>query len=286
MIVTRDIASTRRHVRAARCADQRIGFVPTMGALHAGHLSLIEAARAQSDFAVVSIFVNPTQFGPHEDFDAYPQTQEADLAACRRAGVDLVFMPTTDEMYPEPGLTRVHVDALTETLCGPYRPGHFDGVATVVTKLLNIVQPDLAFFGEKDAQQLAVIRRMVVDLDFPSQIVGCPTVREPDGLACSSRNRNLSPDDRRRAASIYQALQVGRQRIEDGCTAPHEVEQTMRQHLLDAGISAIDYASVVDTRDLQPLARVDRPVLLAVAVRLGGTRLIDNLQVDPMRAGR
>jgi pantoate--beta-alanine ligase len=288
MNVCRDIRATRLAVAAARRAGRRIGFVPTMGALHAGHRALVDAALRDGCFVVVSIFVNPTQFGPNEDYQSYPRTEPADLRACEQAGADLVFLPSVDEMYPpdtpsDPGrgLTAVHVAKLTETLCGPHRPGHFAGVATVVTKLFNIVQPDAAYFGQKDAQQLAVVRRLVADLNIPVQIVGCPTVREPDGLALSSRNIRLSRAERVQATCLYRALVAARDMIQEGQRDPDRVESRMRSVIEQAGPSRTDYASIVHTDTMQPVGRIEQPVLAAVAVWIGSTRLIDNLTVDP-----
>ncbi len=281
MLVTRDIERTRKAVAAARAAGRRIGFVPTMGALHAAHVSLMEAARRAGDFVVVSIFVNPTQFGPGEDFDAYPRDEGGDLATCENAGVDLVFFPSVAVMYPPGAVTTVHVARLTDTLCGPHRPGHFDGVATVVTKLFNIVQPDAAYFGQKDAQQLAVIRRMTRDLDMPVEIVGCPTVREPDGLAMSSRNAYLDPDQRSQATCLYRALEHARSRIQTGEESAETITTEMRGIVENAGPCRIDYISVVDPASMEPVTRIAGPVLVALAVRIGRTRLIDNMTVDP-----
>jgi len=252
-----------------------------MGALHAGHISLIEAARRDGTFVVVSIFVNPTQFGPNEDYTRYPRDEAGDLEKCRAAGADLVFIPTAEVMYASDAATTVHVARLTETLCGPCRPGHFDGVATVVTKLFNIVQPDRAYFGQKDAQQLAVIRRMTRDLNFPIEIVGCPTVREPDGLAMSSRNLLLSSDERRRAPALYRALCAARDRILRGERDSQVILAEMHGILATINPTRVDYVSIVDADSLQPVTRIDRPVLIALAVRLGATRLIDNVLVDP-----
>jgi pantoate--beta-alanine ligase len=280
MQVTRDIPSTRAAIAVARRAGQRIGFVPTMGALHAGHLSLVEVARRDGVFVVASIFVNPTQFGPDEDYERYPRDTAGDLQRCADAGVALVFMPAVADMYRPDAVTAVHVAKLTETLCGPWRPGHFDGVATVVAKLFNIVQPDRAYFGRKDAQQLAIIRRMTRDLDLPVEIVGCPTVREPDGLAMSSRNAYLSADERRQALVLHRALCAARERIHGGERAAQVVTEQMRQ-IVNAGQPAgIDYISVVDPDTLQPVVQIAGPVLVALAVRIGHTRLIDNLTID------
>ncbi len=258
-----------------------MGLVPTMGYLHAGHLSLVEAARRDETFVVVSIFVNPTQFGPHEDYERYPRDTAGDLQRCEEAGVELVFMPAVTDMYPPDATTTVHVAGLTETLCGPCRPGHFDGVATVVTKLLNIVQPDRAYFGRKDAQQLAVIRRMTRDLNLPVEIVGCPLIREPDGLAMSSRNAMLSADERQRALSLYRSLCQARERIQSGERNAAAVIEQMRRIVAAADPARSDYISVVDPDTMQPVERIERPVLVALAVCFGSTRLIDNMLVDP-----
>ena len=285
MQLTRDIQSTREAVDAVRHGGRRIAFVPTMGALHVAHVSLIEAAKRNGGYVVVSIFVNPTQFGPNEDFNKYPRTEAADLAACEKAGVDLVFVPSVDDMYRADAVTAVRVAGLTDTLCGPHRPGHFDGVATIVAKLFNIVQPDVAYFGEKDFQQLAVIRRMVRDLDMPIEIVGCPTVREPDGLAVSSRNAYLSERERIQARCLYEGLCAARRAIEAGETAPAAAVARVQQVIDEAGPARVDYISVVDPTSMQPVERIDRRVLIALAARIGSTRLIDNLQVDPPSAG-
>lgn len=267
-------------VEAARGAGQTVGFVPTMGALHEGHLSLVRAARERCAYVVVSIFVNPTQFAPHEDFQAYPRPIEADLDACTRAGVDLVFQPTPELMYPAGAATTVHVRGLTDGLCGPFRPGHFDGVATVVTKLFQVVPAHLAFFGEKDYQQLQVIRRMVRDLNIPIEVVGCPTVREPDGLAMSSRNAYLSPDERRQAACLSAALFAARDAAAAGARSAADLVALARRIIESAGPCTIEYVEVVDADSLAPLATVDRPARLCLAVRIGRTRLIDNVALD------
>jgi pantoate--beta-alanine ligase len=285
MRTTQDIATTRAAVAEARRQGRRIGFVPTMGYLHAGHLALVEAARRAGTWVVVSIFVNPTQFGPSEDFERYPRDTTGDLRQCERAGVELVFMPSVREMYPPDATTHVHVAQLTETLCGPCRPGHFDGVTTVVAKLFNIVQPDAAYFGQKDAQQLAVIRRMTRDLDFPIEIVGCPTVREPDGLAMSSRNALLAPDERSRALVLHRALDAARRLVARGERDAAALTAAMQAIVAEGRPAGVDYLSIVDAATLQPVARLERPVLVALAVRIGRTRLIDNVLIDPAAAG-
>ncbi len=277
MEITREIAATRASVAAARRSGRRIGLVPTMGYLHAGHLSLIAAARRDDCWPVVSLFVNPTQFGPHEDYNRYPRDEAGDVRQCAQAGVELLFAPPVEVMYPAGAATRIHVSGLTDTLCGPCRPGHFDGVATVVTKLFNIVQPERAYFGEKDAQQLAVIRRMTLDLDLPIEIVGCPIVREPDGLALSSRNAMLAPDERARAVALYQSLRAAEQLIAGGERDVEALTAAMRCLIDAARPTRIDYISFVHPQTLQPVARVTGPTLIALAVRIGTTRLIDNM---------
>jgi pantoate--beta-alanine ligase len=281
MEVVREIPLARAAVARARQAGRQIGLVPTMGALHRAHESLIAAACKRGLFSVVSIFVNPTQFVPGEDYEAYPRDEAADLEVCRAAGVELVFIPPVADMYASDAVTRVHVSSLTATLCGAHRPGHFDGVTTVCTKLFNILQPDVAFFGEKDAQQLAVIRRMVRDLDLPLEIVGCATIREPDGLALSSRNRYLSAEQRQQAVALNRALQAGAVRVRSGKSNADSVVAAMKGVLAAAGAERIDYVEVVDPDSLQPVSRIDGPVLLALAVHIGPARLIDNLTARP-----
>ncbi len=274
------IASVRTWLDPLRRAGRRIGFVPTMGALHEGHLSLIRTARSGTQVVVVSIFVNPTQFGPNEDLDRYPRTLEADLEACRREGVDGVFVPSTAEMYAPDASTDVTENRLSKGLCGTHRPGHFRGVTTVVAKLFNIVQPDVAYFGQKDAQQAAVIRRMVRDLDFPVEVMVCPTVREPDGLAMSSRNRLLSAEDRRRAVCLPDALRWAVRQVEGGERRVEVLVAGVRERIAAGGPCAIDYVEIVGAEDLQPVATVSGKCLLAAAVRIGGVRLIDNMPLD------
>ena len=286
MEIARDIADARKIVRAARSEGRRITFVPTMGALHLAHVSLMHAAKGGDSFLVVSIFVNPTQFGPNEDFEEYPRDEAHDLTACEQAGVDLVFLPSTDAMYPSDSATTVRVDKLTDTLCGARRPGHFDGVATVVTKLFNIIQPDAAYFGRKDAQQLAVISRMTRDLDMPIEIVGCPTVREEDGLAVSSRNAYLNQQERRQATCLYRSLNKAMNMIESERTDADAIIDAMRRIIDEAGPATVDYISIVDPASMQPVKRIDRGVLVALAVRIGPTRLIDNIEVDPRPVSR
>lgn len=281
--VAETIAEVRQLVAAARGNGCRIGLVPTMGALHEGHASLIRAAKAEADFVVVSIFVNPIQFGPSEDYARYPRTLPEDLEICRLNGGQSAFVPSVTEMYPEPCWTFTDVEKLSYTLCGPRRPGHFRGVCTVVQKLFNIVQPDLAWFGAKDGQQARVIRRMVSDLNIPVEIRIGPTVREADGLAMSSRNQYLNKAERQSAAGIYQALsEVRRLALERPKTTPVEVEPLRRrleELLKEIPGARLEYAEFVDERTLQPLDQLDGPALVAVALTLGQTRLIDNVTI-------
>jgi pantoate--beta-alanine ligase len=241
---------------------------------------LIDVAAGQCDYVVVSVFVNPTQFGPKEDFNAYPRPMDQDLALCEAHGVDLVFLPSAQEMYGEGGLTWVEVEKLSEPLCGRFRPGHFRGVTTVCAKLFNIVLPDVAFFGQKDAQQAILIQRMVRDLNMPLEIAVCPTVREGNGLAMSSRNQHLSPKERAQAATIYRALSHVRDLIARGVRDATELEAAMGEVLRQVPGMEIQYASIVDAESLKPVDPVAGKVLVAVAVRLGTTRLIDNIVVD------
>ncbi|MCL6454080.1 MAG: pantoate--beta-alanine ligase [Alicyclobacillus sp.] len=279
MQVVNTIAEVRAAVRAARSRGQRIGFVPTMGYLHEGHLSLVAAARAETDLVVVSLFVNPLQFGPNEDLARYPRDLERDQRLLEAGNCDLLFAPSVDEMYPRPMETEVNLPNLAAVLCGRSRPTHFRGVATVVCKLFQIVQPDVAFFGQKDAQQVAVVRRMVEDLSIPVEIRAVPTVREPDGLAKSSRNVYLTPAERADAPVLYRALQAGVQRIEAGERRPEAVREAMVQTVAERPSVRLDYAEVVDGTSLRPLAVVDGYVLLAIAAYLGRARLIDNVQL-------
>ncbi|MGH9086013.1 MAG: pantoate--beta-alanine ligase [Acidimicrobiales bacterium] len=271
------IADLRVHLDGARRSGRSVGFVPTMGYLHPGHASLMSAARADCDVVVASIFVNPLQFGPSEDLDAYPRDLTGDTELAERAGVDLLFVPTTIEMYPEPVRTTVSVRGPSDVLEGQARPTHFDGVATVVAKLFAIVGPCRAYFGEKDFQQLAVVRRMVRDLSLPVEVVGCPTVREPDGLAMSSRNAYLTPAERTAAPVLFEALRAGRAAIEGGQRDPARVRAVMEEVMAREPLAALDYAAVVDAATFEvpdPLAGTLR---LLLAARFGKARLIDNV---------
>lgn len=280
---------TVREVQAAlagvRASGATVGLVPTMGALHEGHLSLIRAAHARGDFVVVSVFVNPTQFGPNEDFEVYPRDLERDQEVCAAAGADLIFSPSIEEMYPPGYCTWVEVEgSLTSGLCGRSRPGHFRGVCTVVTKLFNICDPDRAYFGEKDAQQLVVVRRMARDLNMRVEIVSCPTVREEDGLALSSRNSRLTPAERAQAPVVYRALSAAAGLVQRGEREAASLEAAVRTTLAEASLATVDYVEIVSADDLAPVTRLAGECLLAVAVRFGEVRLIDSLKVSAPEA--
>jgi pantoate--beta-alanine ligase len=276
MLTCRTVAELREQIGALRRRGKSIGLVPTMGWLHEGHAALIRASVARADATVVSIFVNPTQFGPSEDFTAYPRDLVRDLAMCEAAEVDVVFAPEADEVYPEGFQTNVEPGPLAEALCGPFRPGHFRGVATVVAKLFNMVRPDAAFFGQKDYQQSAIIRRMVLDLNMPMEVVTLPTVREPDGLAMSSRNARLDPDARRRAVCLSRGLLAARAVFDGGERSVERLLSVARAEMGEA--DSVQYLELVDAETLQPLGpTADRPAVLAVAAFLGPVRLIDNV---------
>lgn len=280
MEIAKTIESIRNLVAAARKQGKTIGFVPTMGALHIGHISLIQAAKKQTDYVVVSIFVNPTQFAPAEDFDKYPRPFGKDTEICRQQGVDLVFAPDVKEMYPTQNITWVNVEKLAQPLCGRRRPGHFRGVATVCAKLFNIIQPDIAFFGQKDAQQAVVVKRMVADLDIPLEIKICPTVREADGLAVSSRNKYLNPSERRDAPLLYKSLQKAKHLIQAGMADPQKIIGEMKTILAASKLLEPEYIEIVNPETLESLNPVKAPALVALAARCGSTRLIDNILVD------
>ncbi|HET9557993.1 MAG TPA: pantoate--beta-alanine ligase [Actinomycetota bacterium] len=276
----REVASSAELRAATDAARQRgagVGFVPTMGALHAGHRALLARARTDNRFVVASVFVNPLQFGPAEDLTSYPRDREADLAVLAAEGTDLAFLPAEGEVWPVPPEVRLRVGALAERLEGLVRPGHLDGVATVVAKLLHLVGPSRAYFGQKDAQQLAVVRRMVDDLAFPNQIVACPTVREPDGLAVSSRNAYLSAPERQRATALYRALRAGRDAFLAGQRDPGAVEAAARDLLDDLDGVEPDYVALVDPASFDQVKQAEPGQVLATAARVGRTRLIDNV---------
>ena len=285
MKTVRTIAEVRAAVREARAEGAKVGFVPTMGYLHEGHLSLVDAARSNGAvFIVVSIFVNPTQFGPKEDFASYPRDEARDASLLESRGVDLLFAPQVAEIYPEGARTTVHVRGVSEALEGERRPGHFDGVATVVTKLFNIVQPDVAVFGQKDAQQCAVIGALVRDLDLPLELVIAPTARERDGLAMSSRNAYLSADQRLLAPALHRALRAGAAAIARGSRSVAEVEEAMRAELARVERVELDYLNLVDAATFRSPSDFNRSLLLVGAARVGSTRLIDNIPISGVDA--
>jgi pantoate--beta-alanine ligase len=276
--VVSDPAAMSEWSDGVRARKKRIAFVPTMGYLHAGHMALIEEGRRRADVVAVSIFVNPTQFGPTEDLARYPRDIPGDLEKSAAAGAQVAFVPEASAMYPRGAQTYVQVRELEKGLCGDRRPGHFVGVATIVLKLFNIVRPHLAVFGEKDFQQLAVIRQMVADLDVPVEIVPLPTVREPDGLAMSSRNAYLSPDNRRRAVALSQGLNAAKALRNSGEVRPSVLLNAARE-IIGPRVDSLDYLEIRDSVTLAPLAAVDRPAVILVAAFVGGTRLIDNLRL-------
>ncbi|MCP1421667.1 pantoate--beta-alanine ligase [Paenibacillus xylanexedens] len=290
MKVLRTIAELRQELslkrQAIRSSASVVGLVPTMGYLHQGHASLMQAARQQSDIVVLSIFVNPIQFGPNEDFDSYPRDEARDVETARSQGVDIVFIPSVEEMYPQATQTTVSVSKLTERLCGASRPGHFDGVTTVVSKLFNIVQPQRAFFGMKDAQQVAVIQQMVNDLNMPVEIVPCPIVREEDGLALSSRNVYLNPEQRTQALVLSKALRAAQEAADTGVATPAaDIRRILREHIATSPLAVIDYAEIQAFPSLEPLADQEEvqgrdDLLIALAVKFGKTRLIDNIRLQ------
>ncbi len=281
MKICTTITEARAVCRQLRSKRKRLGLVPTMGALHAGHLSLVRAAKAQCEAAVVSIFVNPTQFGPKEDFARYPRPFESDCAALEKEGVDVIFAPAADEMYAKSETTWVTIEGLSEKLDGQSRPGHFRGVTTIVAKLFHVIEPEVAFFGQKDAAQLAVIRRMVRDLNFPVAIVSCAIVREPDGLAMSSRNAYLSAAERSSALVLHRSLQEVEKAFRGGERNARVLAQTGRSILAQEPEVRLDYLEIVDPETLDPVEAVSGETLVAVAAFVGSTRLIDNALLDP-----
>ena len=279
MKIVSTIEEVRAQVKEWKKEGQSIGFVPTMGYLHEGHMSLIDAA-GENDKVVVSIFVNPMQFGPTEDLASYPRDLEHDAKLCEEHGVDLIFHPTPEEMYGDQFYSYVDMDVLTKELCGLSRPVHFRGVCTVVSKLFNIVTPDKAFFGQKDAQQLAIIRRMVRDMSYGIEIVGCPIVREADGLAKSSRNTYLSAEERKAALVLSKAVFLGEKLVREGETEADKLVSEMKACIEAEKLAKIDYVSAVDAVTMESVHRIDRPVLVAMAVYIGKTRLIDNFLTE------
>lgn len=276
MKTVKTILEVRNQVQAWKKEGYSIALVPTMGYLHEGHASLIKRATSENEKVVVSIFVNPIQFGPGEDLDSYPRDLDRDTILCESAGANLIFTPEVSEMYYVDALTNVSVNDLTNGLCGAKRPGHFDGVCTVVSKLFNIVLPDKAYFGEKDAQQLAVIKRMAHDLNFPIEIIGCPIVREEDGLAKSSRNNYLSSKERKAALILHKSLTKGKELLSAGEKSAELLKEIIKNELESEVLAKIDYIEVVDALSLTTIDIVDKPILVAIAVYIGKTRLIDN----------
>lgn len=277
--VVKTVKEVREFVKDARRNGKTIGFVPTMGFLHEGHKSLIVRAAKENDVVVVSDFVNPTQFGPNEDFEAYPRDIDKDARLCEEAGADIIFNPEPDEMYSSP-LTTISVDKITKGLCGKTRPIHFNGVCTVVSKLFNIVTPDRAYFGEKDAQQLIVVKKMVKDLNFDIEIIGCPIIRESDGLAKSSRNTYLNTEERSAALCLSRSLKIGKEMIENGEKEAQAVKNAIISEIEKEPLAKIDYVEIVDLDNLESTNRTDVGILCAIAVYIGKTRLIDNFIIE------
>lgn len=274
------VKDVREQINKWKRQGLSIGYVPTMGYLHEGHRSLIEAARANNDKVVVSIFVNPMQFAPSEDLDSYPRDLEKDAKMCNDAGVDLIFHPEPSEMYNDGFCSYVDMNGLTTELCGKTRPTHFRGVQTVVLKFFNIIKPDRAYFGQKDAQQLAVIKRMVADLNVDVEIIGCPIIRESDGLAKSSRNTYLNPDERKAALILNKSLKLGRELIESGETDSKAVIKAISDNINTEPLAKIDYVNIVDFSTITPVDKIGKSVLVAIAVYIGKTRLIDNFIIE------
>ena len=285
METIRTIAWMKEYARQARAENRIIGLIPTMGALHEGHLALVKRAKQECSQVITSIFVNPTQFGPKEDLAKYPRTFEADAEKLAAAGVDAIFAPEPADVYPQGFRTYVSVEGLSERLEGRSRPGHFRGVATVVLKLLKIVQPHFAYFGRKDAQQVRIISQMAGDLNLDGEIIVCPIVREPDGLALSSRNTYLQPDERKAATVLYRALTAAREELASGTRDALQLQTTLRNVLQSEPRAAVDYAEIVDANAFEPIIRVTRPCYAVLAVFVGKTRLIDNLYIEPTAPG-
>jgi pantoate--beta-alanine ligase len=276
MDVIETIREMQKRSEVLRLAGQRIAFVPTMGFLHEGHLELMRHGRQDADTLIVSIFVNPTQFGPNEDLEAYPRDMEGDLSKAKEVGVDIVFIPSVEEMYPKGYQTKVAVEKVTRYLCGLSRPGHFDGVATVVFKLFNIIRPHIAIFGQKDYQQLTVIRRMVMDLNMDIRIIGIPIVREPDGLAMSSRNTYLNPRERQSALCLKKSLDLADKMVRGGEKDIRRIKEAIKELIYGHPYTTIDYINLCDPISLEDIEAIDGEILLALAVKVGKTRLIDN----------
>ncbi|CUU10466.1 pantothenate synthetase [Armatimonadetes bacterium GBS] len=281
MQILKTIAEVRQWVQECRRAGEAVHFVPTMGYFHEGHLSLMRRAKADGGRVIVSLFVNPLQFGPQEDFERYPRDFERDRAMAESVGVDAMFVPEASEMYPPDFQTQVRVQRLSQPLCGRSRPGHFEGVATVVLKLFHIVTPDRAYFGEKDYQQLRIIQQLVRDLNLTVEIVPCPIVREPDGLAMSSRNVYLTPEERAAATVLYRSLQWAQEQVAQGMRDAHALREQVQAQIAASPYARIDYVEIVDAETLEPLEVIDRPARIAVAAYFGKARLIDNMALTP-----
>lgn len=260
-----------------------IGLVPTMGYLHEGHLSLIRRAKEENDYVIVSVFVNPTQFGPNEDYDKYPRSLQQDSHLCENMEVDILFYPSVEEMYPTPYYTYVEVEKITNKLCGASRPGHFRGVTTVVNKLFNIVKPNRAYFGQKDAQQIVVIQQMVKDLNMDVEVVSCSIVREADGLALSSRNSYLNEEERKAALILSQCLFHAKERMISGEKSACKIKKIIEQNIQKESLVSIDYVSIVDATSLEDIEKLEKNILIALAVKIGNTRLIDNIQIKNIK---
>ncbi len=281
MKIISQIAAMQRHVDDLRTQGKRIGFVPTMGFLHEGHLSLVRQAKKDSDVVVMSIFVNPSQFGPNEDFEDYPRNFNRDVKLAESAGCDILFYPDSKEIYPETYLTHVEIEKISKVMCGVSRPTHFRGVTTIVAKLFNIVKPHVAVFGQKDAQQAIIIKRMVADLNYDIKIIVAPIVREKDGLAMSSRNSYLTPVQRQQATVLYQSLTAAQTMIESGVRKVEIIENQVKSMIEQQPDAIIDYIAFVDTTNLKPQTELSGEILVALAVKIGKTRLIDNIIVNP-----
>lgn len=274
------ISEIKSIIKDQKKQGMKIGFVPTMGFFHEGHLSLMKQAKSQTDFVVVSIFVNPTQFGPGEDYETYPRDLQRDLMMCQEIGVDLVFAPSVEEMYPQGNSTFVNCEGdITMGLCGGKRPGHFKGVTTIVSKLFNIIEPHEAFFGQKDAQQVAVIEKMTRELNMTVQIIPCPIVREADGLAMSSRNVYLNPSERKQALCLSQALELANEKIKEGERTAEKLIEVIKNHIASFDLAVVDYIEIVSSKTLRPISKIEGDFLIALAVKFGKTRLIDNMRI-------
>lgn len=280
MVTIEKIKVLKEMIHTAKKAGKTVGFVPTMGYFHEGHLSLMRRAKAENDLVVVSLFVNPTQFGPKEDYQSYPRDLARDQSMAAEAGADLLFVPQVEEMYPKDFQSFVEVTGVSQGLCGASRPQHFRGVATVVMKLFNIVEPDRAYFGEKDAQQLRVIKRMVADLNLNLEVIGCPIVREHDGLAMSSRNVYLNPGERQAALVLYQALMKGKELIEGGERSVSKVRKELEDLIKKEQQANLDYLEIRESQNLTPVDTLSGEIIIALAVKIGKTRLIDNMVIN------